>query len=99
MNNKNPYISELKQQVLKTLKGEKLKIIIFGSRARNDYNATSDVDIGLIPYGKIKEDKITILRDKVEQMNIPYKVEIVNFQETSEDFRQEALRKVMVWKD
>ena len=81
------------------LKGQKLRVILFGSRARNDYNTFSDVDIGIIPYGKVNEDKITLLRDKIEQMNIPYKVEIVNFSQTSEDFKKEALREAIVWKD
>lgn len=98
MVSQNPYLTELKQQVLETLKDQRIKIILFGSRARKDFNASSDVDIGLIPYGKINKDKITYLRDTVEQMNIPYKVEIVNFEEVSEDFKREALKEAIVWK-
>lgn len=95
----NPYLTELKQEVLGVLKGQKIKVVLFGSRARKDYVASSDVDIGLIPYGVVNEDKITLLRDRIEQLNIPYKVEIVNLQDVSEDFKKEALKEVIVWKD
>lgn len=81
------------------LKGQKIKVVLFGSRARKDYVASSDVDIGLIPYGAVNEGKITLLRDRIEQLNIPYKVEIVNLQDVSEDFKKEALKEVIVWKD
>jgi predicted nucleotidyltransferase len=95
----NPYLTELKQQVLGMLKGQKIKVILFGSRARTDYVPSSDVDIGLIPYGTIDESKITLLRDRVERLNIPYKVEIVNFQDVSDNFKAEALKEAIVWKD
>lgn len=95
----NPYLTELKQEVLGVLKGQKIKVVLFGSRARKDYVASSDVNIGLIPYGVVNEDKITLLRDRIEQLNIPYKVEIVNLQDVSEDFKKEALKEVIVWKD
>jgi len=35
----------------------------------------------------------------VENLNIPYKVEIVDFSEVSESFRKESLKDAMVWKD
>ena len=92
-------MEKLKDLVLEILKDEQIKVFIFGSRARKDNSIFSDVDIGLMPYGKIDETKITILRDEIEKLNIPYKVEVVNFLETSEDFKKEALREVVIWKD
>lgn len=95
----NIYLQKLRNQVLEILKDEKVKVVLFGSRARKDYADTSDVDIGIIPYGKINQDKITIFRERIEDMNIPYKIEVVNFSEVSEDFKKEALKEVIIWKD
>jgi len=95
----NDYMTKVKRLVLSSLQGEKVKIIMFGSRARQDNHATSDVDIGIIPQGKMSSRKITLLRERIEQLNVPYKVEIVNFAEVSEDFKKEALKEVIVWKD
>ena len=96
---KNNYLIKLKELVLNSLKDEKVKIIVFGSRARGDSRKTSDVDIGLIPYGKIDKKNFVVLKEKIEDLNIPYKVEIVDFSQTSESFKKEAMKGVIVWKD
>lgn len=95
----NVYLTELKELILTLLGDENIKIIVFGSRARGNNNISSDVDIGLIPYGKINEDKIVLLKEKIEELNIPYKVDIVNFTEVSESFKKEAMKEAIVWKD
>lgn len=95
----NKYLEELKRLTLNLLKDEEVKIFVFGSRARRDHREASDVDIGLIPRGKIDEAKIAVLKEQIENSNIPYKVEIVNLSEASEDFKKEALKEVIIWKD
>lgn len=97
MENKNLII--LKELVINSLKDEKVKIILFGSRSRRDDYPASDVDIGIIPSGQIGKRIITILREKIERLNIPYKVDIVNFSEVSPDFKREALKDAVVWKN
>jgi len=95
----NKYIWKLKEIVMEFLKYDKVKVILFGSRARGDNYISSDIVIGIIPYGKFDDKKITLLKEKTENLNIPYKVEIVNFMEVSKEFKQEALKKVVIWKD
>jgi len=95
----NIYLARLKNLILSSLEGEPVKIIIFGSRARKDNHRSSDVDVGLIPYGKLNRGKITALKEKIEDLNIPYKVEIVDFSQVSDAFKKEALKEVVVWKD
>ncbi|MEW6102992.1 MAG: nucleotidyltransferase domain-containing protein [bacterium] len=81
------------------LKDEKLKIVLFGSFARGENYSGSDIDIEIIPKEKISEKKIPLLRERIEDLNIPYKVEIVNLDETSMDFKNLALKDAIVWKD
>jgi len=95
----NKYILKLKKVIIDFLKNDNVKIVLFGSRARRDNYISSDVDIGIIPYGKFDEKKITLLKENVENLNIPYKVEIVDFSGVSESFRKESLKEVVVWKD
>lgn len=92
-------IEELKEVVTKFLSDYDVKVILFGSRARKDYLTGSDIDIGLIPYSVLDQSIITLLREKVEQLNIPYKVEIIDFSKTSESFQKEALKEAVIWKD
>lgn len=96
---RNKYLEELKALALTLLKDEEVRIILFGSRARGDNYTASDVDIGLLPYGRIDRKKLALLKEKIEDLNIPYKVEVVNLAEASEEFKKEALREGQVWKD
>lgn len=98
-NTENKCLSEIKKVVTDSLRTEMVKIFLFGSRARKDGHATSDIDIGILPYAKFNERKLTLLREKIENLNFPYKIEIVNLAETSEDFKKEALKEAVVWKD
>ena len=93
------YIQELKELVLDALKDEELKIILFGSRARKDGAISSDVDIGIIPKGSFDRKKITLLRESIDEMNIPYKVDIVDFSFATEEFKNEAMKEAESWKD
>ena len=95
----NKYILKLKELIIDFLKYDNVKVVLFGSRARGDSYISSDVDIGIIPHEKFAKNKITLLRENVENLNIPYKVEIVDFSEVSESFRKESLKEAMVWKD
>ena len=95
----NRYIEKLKELTLASLEGEKVKVVLFGSRARQDHRRASDVDIGLIPYGSLDKKKLVLLKDKIEELNIPYKVEIVDFSQASSDFKKEAMKGAVIWKD
>lgn len=89
---KNSYVEKLKKLTLATLKGEKVKVILFGSRGRQDNHLRSDVDIGLLPQGKLDRRKVNLLKEQIEELNIPYKVEIVDFSTASPDFKKQAMK-------
>ncbi|MDO8525201.1 MAG: nucleotidyltransferase domain-containing protein [Candidatus Omnitrophota bacterium] len=95
----NKYIEKLKKAALAIFVNEDVKIILFGSRARNDSSVASDVDVGLIPRERLDKRKVLLLEEEVERLNIPYKVEIVDFSKTSVNFRKEAIKGAILWKD
>lgn len=92
-------IRNLKEHVLGFLGNKNIKIVVFGSKARGDNSAFSDVDIGIIPKGEFNRNSLTLLREFIENSNIPYKVDIVDFSSTSEQFKSEALKDAEIWKD
>ncbi len=92
-------LSRLKDMVLQSLKSQNVGIVLFGSRAREDSRPYSDVDIGIIPHGAFDKTRITILREKIEESTIPYKVEIVNLEEASEEFKKGIMKDAVIWKD
>ncbi len=94
----NP-LNELKEVFLEFLKDEEVKVVLFGSRARGEFVNTSDVDVGLVIGDGVDRRKLILLREYIEEMNIPYKVEIVDFSTVSEEFKKMALKEAIVWKD
>ncbi len=95
----NVYIQQLKEHVLTFLGNENVKIVVFGSRIRGDNIASSDIDIGIIPKGEFDRGELALLREYIDDSNIPYNVDIVDFSTTSEQFKKEALRDAEIWKD
>ena len=93
------FIQKLKEQVLEFLGNENIEIVVFGSRARGDNITFSDVDIGIIPRGEFNRGRLALLREFIENSNIPYKVDIVDFSSASERFKSEALKDAEIWKD
>ncbi|RJS72601.1 hypothetical protein CW714_04335 [Methanophagales archaeon] len=51
-------------------KDSDVNIILFGLRARGDYTKTLDIDIGILPKGRINKKKLILLREKQENSNI-----------------------------
>lgn len=93
------HIDELRDAVVDFLGNDNVRIFLFGSRARGDNAVASDVDIGVIPGEGFRKEKLALLRELIENLNVPYKVELVDFSEVSEQFRAEALKDTVLWKD
>ncbi|HHE65270.1 MAG TPA: nucleotidyltransferase domain-containing protein, partial [Bacteroidetes bacterium] len=73
----NRILKNIKTFVLEVFKDEDVKIILFGSRARGDFHRCSDIDIGIVPKNKYDKRKLILLRENLEEMNMPYKVDVV----------------------
>ncbi len=93
------FLEKLKEVFLSFLKDEDVKVILFGSRARGDFVNTSDIDIGIIAGKNFDKRKLILLREYIEELNIPYKVEIIDLSNVSEKFKEIALKETVVWKD
>ena len=81
---------------MSTLGDEDASIALFGSMAAGGNRRGSDVDVAIIPHGAWNRWKLTLLRERLEDLNVPYKVELVDFSEVSDVFRAYALQTV-VW--
>ena len=92
-------INKLKEVFLEFFKDEDVKVVLFGSRARGEFVNTSDVDVGIIMGNGADRKKLTLLREYIDELNVPYKVEIVDFSTVSEEFKKAALKEAVVWKD
>ena len=92
-------IQKVKKAVLKSFEHDNVLIVLFGSRARGNAHRTSDIDVGILPYGECDRRKVAALRAEFEEMNIPYTVDLVNLADVPDDFRQKVLAEGAIWKE
>ena len=92
-------IRDLKSLIIEFFKEENVIVILFGSRARGDYSKVSDIDIGILPKNRLDRKKLVLLKEKIDNLNFPYTVDVVDLSKVSEAFRERALREGIVWKN
>jgi uncharacterized protein len=92
-------IRDLKSLVIELFKEENVIVILFGSRSRGDYSRVSDIDIGILPKKNLDQKKLVLLKEKIDDLNIPYTVDVVDLSKVSEAFREKALREGIIWKN
>jgi predicted nucleotidyltransferase len=82
------------------IKEKGVTVYLFGSRATGKATSTSDIDIGIVLKKNMGSDKkIALLREKIENSNIPYKVDVVDLSQVSESFRKQILKEgKILWK-
>ncbi len=94
----NPYLEQIKACILSVLGDQNVSIALFGSRARGEAGRGSDVDVAVIAHGRWDERRMVFLREKLDDLNVPYKVDLVDFSVVSEEFRQLAFQSLVWWK-
>lgn len=81
---------ELKNTLGEFLGDRMTKLVLYGSRARGDYNENSDIDVAIIIRGLTRELKNQIL-DKVAEIEFEYLTPLSTLVLSEEDF--ELLKK------
>jgi len=92
-------VTRVRAVVLAHLGDEQVSVYLFGSRARGDAHRRSDIDVGYIAHGPMDAQVLSALREALDELSIPYTVELVDLAATTNTFREMALREAVVWKD
>ena len=83
-------LAELKERLMELLGERIIKMVLYGSRARGDYDSESDIDVAIIVRGLTRELKNRIL-DTVVDIEIEHLTPFSTLVLSEEDF--EALKK------
>ncbi len=91
----------IKEQILtiitKHISNDHLEVILFGSFAQGLARPTSDIDLCLKADRPIDYYKILAIKSELEESNIPYKIDIVDFNHLDQSFKEIALKEVVKW--
>ena len=74
-------------RILKII-GKDVEVLLFGSRATGAAREFSDIDLCLKSTRPISLAELSAWKEKFQNSNIPYKVDLVSYEDLSEDFRQ-----------
>lgn len=88
----------IKSIVLEYLGDEEVQIGVFGSRAAGRQRIGSEIDIAVIPKNGWNDTKLTLLRERLENSNIPWKVDLVDFSRVDKEFKDFASKNMILWK-
>jgi len=75
-----------------------LRAYIFGSRATGKHRRNSDIDLALKSKSTDLEKKIYILKERLEESKIPYKMDIVNWDAIIKEYLPQIKKdKKLIW--
>lgn len=76
-----------------------ISLFLFGSRAEGTSTAASDIDIGLKGEKPLSFFLLSYLHEKIDELNLPLKVDLVDFQKVSAEFAERAMKGAIIWKN
>ena len=93
-------VEDLREFLEKFLKEKNIRarVILFGSRARGNFESYSDVDIA-IESDEDLWDFLVELKGILEESDLPQKVDVVELSKVPEDLRRNILREGKIWID
>lgn len=80
------------------LKDKQIRVVIFGSRARNDVTDASDFDFALDSSSKIEKSIMISLNEMFEESTIPYNVDIIDYNNVSKAMQDQINKYGKEWK-
>ena len=88
-------IAEIKKILFKFLDHQKDRVFIFGSRAIGGARKFSDIDIGVKSEKQIDSLLLSDIEEAFEESDIPYTVDVVDFSQVSDKFKELAEQKII----
>ena len=78
-------LSTIKQILAQYLSG--CEVRAFGSRVNGSADSHSDIDLAVIAPGKMKLTTKTLLNEAFEESDLPFRVDIIDYNAVSDEFR------------
>lgn len=95
MVNLNPkYIKFITSTLQKHLNKDTYRYFIFGSHATGSNRKYSDIDIGIVGKMPVELHTLSHIKGAMEESDIPYRVDIVDFSKVDSKFKKVAQSEV-----
>jgi predicted nucleotidyltransferase len=74
------------------------RVYLFGSSATGRVRRSSDIDIAIDPLRVLPSALLSELRERLEESEVPYDVDIVDLSAASPEIRASVEREGLLWK-
>lgn len=91
------YLFILKKIIIHTIPREEYAVFLFGSRAAKNFHERSDIDVEIWGEQALSPILRYRLEEKIENSEIPFLVDIVDFYRVHGSFKNESLKQIEVW--
>lgn len=92
-------LKQVRETLLKYLKGKPVQVYLFGSWAKQKNRHTSDIDIAIWSETNLLEKDIMGLRFHLEESSIPYRVDVVDLTKAEPEFLKKVKEEGLLWID
>ena len=90
----DPKSWQLLNQIVNKHVATDYKVFVFGSRVRNSHRKYSDIDLGIWGKKPVSHKIMGKLESELEESDLPYRVDVVDFTVVDDQFKQQALKEV-----
>ncbi len=85
---------EIKNIIFQFLDPKEYQVFIFGSRVTGKAQKYSDYDVGIRGKKSLPSKIKVLIEEALEESDLPYKVDIIDFSLVSPNFKKVALSKI-----
>ena len=90
-------LEEVKRLLHQGLKGHRVRVYFFGSRAKGCAHRYSDIDVAVLPREPLPPGTLSTIREALEESHVPYKVDLVDLSVADPEFRKRVIEEGVVW--
>jgi uncharacterized protein len=73
------------------------QVVLFGSWAKGCADRLSDIDIGVLPLTTTGPELLGSIRERLEESDIPFHIDVVDLSEVDEAFRTRVFNEGELW--
>ena len=91
-------LERVREIVMDVLGTEDVRVYLFGSCATGSVRSSSDIDVAVEPLHGSPPPSLATLRERLDESDVPYDVDVVDLSRASLEFAQRVRREGLVWK-
>jgi predicted nucleotidyltransferase len=90
-------LARVREIVLEALGGRPVRVYLFGSSVTGPVRRGSDIDVAVEAREPLPPGLLAGLRERLEESDVPYAVDVVDLRTVSREFRDRVLREGVPW--